>query len=219
MSLTDTESGVFTVGSNLRNEPVQARSAARLEALLDAAASIVDEIGFERLTTAMVAERAGASIGTVYRYFPDRIALLQALGARNFDRVLDRVGTEIVNPAHENWVAALSASFELLVIAFRDEPGFRGLRVGDVIDLRPAPTERTYKSLIADRLLDGLVERFAVEVTDEVRFTFEASLEISEALAVRSFSRKADGEEQYLLLGQQVVYGLLSPYFGDVAAA
>ena len=60
-----------------RNEPVQARSTARLTALLDAAAAVIDEIGYERLTTAMVAERAGASIGTVYRYFPDRIAVLQ----------------------------------------------------------------------------------------------------------------------------------------------
>ena len=219
MSLTDTENGVLTVGSNLRNEPVQARSAARLEALLDAAASIVDEIGFERLTTAMVAERAGASIGTVYRYFPDRIALLQALGARNFDRVIERVGAEIVNPAHENWFTALSASFGVLIVAFQNEPGFRGLRVGDVIDLRPAPTERTYKSLVAERLLDGLVERFGIEVTEEVRFTFEASVEISEALAVRSFSRKAEGEEQYLVLGQQVVYGLLAPFFGNVSPA
>lgn len=215
MPIHSTENSVITVGSTLRNEPVQARSAARLEALLDAAASIIDEVGFERLTTAMVAERAGASIGTVYRYFPDRIALLQALGARNFDRVLDRVSVEIVDPTHENWISALAASFGALVIAFRDEPGFRGLRVGDVIDLRPVPTERTYKSLIADRLLDGLVERFGVEVNDEVRFTFEAALEISEALAVRAFSRVPEGEEAFLLVGREIVYGLLSPYFGE----
>ena len=49
---------------SLRNEPVQARSAARLETLLDAAAAVVDEIGGERLTTANVAEHAGVSIGT-----------------------------------------------------------------------------------------------------------------------------------------------------------
>jgi len=67
----------------IRNEPVQARSAARLTALLDAAAHVVHEIGYERLTTAMVADRAGASIGTVYRYFPDRIAVLQSLAARS----------------------------------------------------------------------------------------------------------------------------------------
>lgn len=217
MSHSGVENGVLTVTSTLRNEPVQARSTARLEALLDAAASIIDEVGFERLTTAMVAEKAGASIGTVYRYFPDRIALLQALGARNFDRVLDRVGSEIVNPAHDNWLTALSASFDLLVAAFKDEPGFRGLRVGDVIDLRPVPTERTYKSLIADRLLEGLEQRFSVVVTDEVRFTFEASLEISEALAVRAFSRDPEGDQAFLHVGQGVVYGLLSPYFGEVA--
>lgn len=219
MSHSGGENGVLTVSSNLRNEPVQARSAARLEALLDAAASIIDEVGFERLTTAMVAEKAGASIGTVYRYFPDRIALLQALGARNFDRVLDRVGSEVVNPAYDNWLTALSASFGVLVAAFKDEPGFRGLRVGDVIDLRPVPTERTYKSLIADRLLEGLEQRFSIAITDEVRFTFEASLEISEALAVRAFSRDPDGDEAFLRVGQGVVYGLLSPYFGEVAPA
>jgi AcrR family transcriptional regulator len=36
-----------------------------VDALLDAVAAVVDEIGFERLTTAMVSERAEASIGTV----------------------------------------------------------------------------------------------------------------------------------------------------------
>src|SRR3954447_8939729 len=107
----------------LRNEPVQARSAARLSSLLDAAAEVVEEIGYERLTTAMVAERAGASIGTVYRYFPDRIAVLQALGARNLDRVLTRAIDELVDPKHDNWAEALGSSFGLLVEMFRSEPG------------------------------------------------------------------------------------------------
>ncbi len=83
----------------IRNEPVQARSTARLAALLDAAAQVVHEIGYERLTTAMVAERAGASIGTVYRYFPDRIAVLQSLAARNAERMTDRVLAELRDPA------------------------------------------------------------------------------------------------------------------------
>src|SRR4051812_15381732 len=95
---------------NLRNEPVQARSAARLSALLDAAAQIVDEIGYERLTTAMVAERAGASIGTVYRYFPDRIAVLQALAARNLERVLENATNQVLEPGNATWADALDAA-------------------------------------------------------------------------------------------------------------
>lgn len=200
----------------LRNEPVQARSTARLGALLDAAAQVVDEIGFERLTTAMVADRAGASIGTVYRYFPDRIALLQALGARNLERALARSTDELMNPQYTDWLTALSAAFGVLVEAYRDEPGFRGLRVGDVIDIRPAPTERTFNSQLSDRLLDGLVERFGVPDTDEVRFLFESAVEVSDALATRAFARDPQGDEKFLIAGRDIVYSMLASHFGAV---
>lgn len=200
----------------LRNEPVQARSTARLTALLDAAAQIADEIGFERLTTAMVAERAGASIGTVYRYFPDRIVLLQALGARNLERVLSRVSDEIMNPVHTDWVAALSSAFGAVVEAFRSEPGFRGLRVGDVIDLRPAPGGRPFNSLVADRLLDALIERFGVTDSPELRFRFETAIEVSDALAARAFARDPQGDEAFLIAGRDLVYSMLVEHFGTV---
>jgi len=199
---------------SLRNEPVQARSTARLAALMDAAAAVVDEIGYERLTTAMVAERAGASIGTVYRYFPDRIAVLQALGARNLERALARVADEAAGATHTDWMAALSASMEILIEAFRTEPGFRSLRVGDVIDLRPAPNETPYKSILANALLESLVTRFGVPDNDEVRFAFETSIEVSDALAARAFARNPDGDPAFLDAGGSIVATLLIPHFG-----
>lgn len=201
----------------LRNEPVQARSTARLTALLDAAAAIVDEIGFERLTTAMVAERAGASIGTVYRYFPDRIALLQALAARNLERVLSRTSDEIDDPWHVDWVSALNAAFAVLIDAYRSEPGFRGLRVGDVIDLRPAPTERTYNSIVADRLLDRLIERFGVQDSPELRFRFETAIEVSDALASRAFACDRQGDERFLDAARDVLPSMLLEHLGGSA--
>jgi AcrR family transcriptional regulator len=200
----------------LRNEPVQARSTARLAQLLDAAAAIVDEIGYERLTTAMVADRAGASIGTVYRYFPDRIALLQALAGRNLERVLGTVVDEVLDERHEHWMDALSAGFTHFVTAFRSEPGFRGLRLGDVLDLRPAPNERTYNSLVADSLLAALVSRFGLDDSEETRFTFEAAIEVSDALATRAFARDPDGDERFLELGRDTVYRMLATRFGEV---
>ena len=201
----------------LRNEPVQARSTARLAQLLDAAAAIIDEIGFERLTTAMVAERAGASIGTVYRYFPDRIALLQALAARNLERVLGKVVDEVLNERHETWIDALSAGFAYFVEAFRSEPGFRSLRVGDVIDLRPAPNERTYNSFVADSILAALVTRFGIDDSEENRFAFEAAIEVSDALATRAFARDPNGDVRFLEMGRDTVRLMLASRF-DVAA-
>lgn len=204
-----------TVGAlSLRNEPVQARSTARLAGLLDAAAAVIDELGYERLTTAMVAERAGASIGTVYRYFPDRIAVLQALSARNLERALAQVTQEIAEPKHATWIDALSAGFGVFVEAFTNEPGFRSLRVGDVIDLQPNPNDRTYNSVVAETMLAALAERFDLPVTDETRFAFEVSIEISDALASRAFTFDPKGETAFLEAGRDAVYALLVRHFG-----
>ena len=93
----------------MRNEPVQARSAARLTALLDATAEVLDEVGYERLTTAMIAERAGASIGTVYRYFPDRLAVLQALGRRNLASFQTSLAERFAERAPQHWSAVFDA--------------------------------------------------------------------------------------------------------------
>lgn len=202
---------------SLRNEPVQARSAARLSALLDATAAIVDEIGFERLTTAMIAERAGASIGTVYRYFPDRIAVLQALVTRNLERVVTRVVAAVRNPAHSDWLAALSAGFEVYAAAFRSEPGFRSLRLGDVLDLGPVEVGRSYNTIVADSLMDALVERFGIADTPHNRLVFEAAIQVSDALAARAFSQDPQGDPRFLELSRDTVYRMLKDEFADAA--
>jgi AcrR family transcriptional regulator len=197
----------------IRNEPVQARSTARLAALLDAAAQVVHEIGYERLTTAMVAERAGASIGTVYRYFPDRIAVLQSLAARNAERMTDRVLAELRSEQHADWDAALSAAFGLFVVAFHDEPGFASLRYGDVLDLRPT-TEVPAYSVLADQMFRTLVERFGLTDSPAARAAFEASVIASDAIAAHAFVLDPSGSPAYLELGAAATRALLREYWG-----
>lgn len=200
----------------LRNEPVQARSAARLTALLDAAADIVAEIGFERLTTALVAERAGASIGTVYRYFPDRIAVIQSLAARNLDRIVGSIVAAVEDPAHSDWANALSAGFAVYVDAFRHEPGFRSLRLGDVIDLGPIDSPRSYNEIVANNLMDALVSRFGIQDSPHTRFVFDTAIEVSDALAARAFRHDPEGDERFLRACEYAVYLMLRDELGDV---
>ena len=61
-----------------RKSPVQARSAASVDAILEATIQVLLDDGKERLTTTRVALRAGVSVGTLYQYFPNKSALLQA---------------------------------------------------------------------------------------------------------------------------------------------
>ena len=74
-----------------RKSPVQARSAASVEALLEATIQVLLNVGKERLTTTKVALRAGVSVGTLYQYFPNKSALLQASLRRHLAEVAEAV--------------------------------------------------------------------------------------------------------------------------------
>ena len=52
--------------------PKRKRGIERVEALLDAAAATFLEKGFDAATTSEIAERAGASIGSLYQFFPTK---------------------------------------------------------------------------------------------------------------------------------------------------
>ena len=62
-----------------RKTPVQARSSATVDAILEAAARILETEGLEGYTTNAIAARAGVSIGSLYQYFPNKDAITAAL--------------------------------------------------------------------------------------------------------------------------------------------
>jgi AcrR family transcriptional regulator len=74
-----------------RKSPVQARSAASVNAVLEATIQVLLKVGKERLTTTRVALRAGVSVGTLYQYFPNKSALLQAALKRHLAEVTEAV--------------------------------------------------------------------------------------------------------------------------------
>jgi AcrR family transcriptional regulator len=74
-----------------RKSPVQARSTASVDAILEATIQVLLQVGKERLTTTKVALRAGVSVGTLYQYFPNKSALLKAALKRHLDEVVETV--------------------------------------------------------------------------------------------------------------------------------
>lgn len=70
-----------------RRQPQQKRSQERVEKILDAAAIVFDEVGFEAATTHAIASRANTAVGSLYQFFPDKLAIFNALELRHVDRV------------------------------------------------------------------------------------------------------------------------------------
>jgi AcrR family transcriptional regulator len=72
---------------NLRRQPKQQRSKERVEKILDAAAAVFDEVGYEAATTHAIAAKAGTAIGSLYQFFPDKAAIFKAMELRHVERV------------------------------------------------------------------------------------------------------------------------------------
>ena len=67
------------LSNSVRVSPQQERSTRRLAGILDAAAEIFGEVGYEAATVTAIAERSGSSIGALYNYFPDKQSIAYTL--------------------------------------------------------------------------------------------------------------------------------------------
>jgi AcrR family transcriptional regulator len=99
-----------------RRKPSQRRSQVTVTAILDAAARVFEERGFDAGTTNHVAEVAGVSIGSLYEYFPNKDAMVVALVERELERERTRL-LAILEPAAtpDELAAQLRAFVETLV--------------------------------------------------------------------------------------------------------
>ncbi|MGM1029918.1 MAG: TetR/AcrR family transcriptional regulator [Actinomycetota bacterium] len=201
----------------VRHEPVQARAAQRVEALLDAAAAVVVEHGIEHLTTALVAERAGASIGTVYRYFPDRVAVLVALAERNLERLRHALARVLEQP-HDTWVDATDAVIGAMVDTFREVPSFRSLRTGEGLDLGPQAREQVAPQFAAI-MADYVRGRWGVELDEERHEALVLAVGGLDALVTYAFLHDSHGDPRYLALGRTCAMQHLVIAFGEPTSA
>nr|WP_193193899.1 TetR/AcrR family transcriptional regulator [Microbulbifer taiwanensis] len=63
-----------------RREPVQARARERARQILDTTGRLLEEVGLNDLTTILIAKELGVSVGSLYHYFPNKHAILYAMG-------------------------------------------------------------------------------------------------------------------------------------------
>jgi AcrR family transcriptional regulator len=102
-----------------KNRPRQERAKRTYENILQAAAELLVEVGVERISTNLIAERAGITVPALYRYFPNKYAVLFALGAKLMDRQNQIFADWYENHMHGGGVPALMEHiYELLHLTF-----------------------------------------------------------------------------------------------------
>ena len=123
-----------------RKGPKQQRAKVTVAAILDGAVRVLDREGAEAATTSRIAEVAGVSVGTLYQYFANRDAILDALQDREFDRATEMMNRVLARGAYQSDREVARAVIEGLLELHGAAPALHRLLV--VEGLRVTPTER-----------------------------------------------------------------------------
>jgi AcrR family transcriptional regulator len=174
------------VDMELKTQPLQERSRQTYEAILKSAGQLLAEVGIEQLSTNLVCKRAGLSPPALYRYFPNKYALLKELGVRLMTLQDDAVFAWIEQGGLES--ASVEESFrktleiqERVNEITRREPG--GLWI--MRAMRAVPMMRQIRiesrDRVADRIFCSLRARFQEASDADLRIATRLSTEVAYA--------------------------------------
>jgi AcrR family transcriptional regulator len=114
-----------------RRVPTQDRAKKRVERIIDAAALVFAEQGYEAATMEGIAARAETSIGSIYQFFPNKLSLFNALARHYHDKVRAFFDLLLGGPLLERpWPEILDSGIDALMAFHQNEPGFRAVWVG-----------------------------------------------------------------------------------------
>ena len=181
----------MTTASVPRRAPVQERGRQTVTRILDAAAAIADEQGVDAATTRAIADRAGVSYPSLYRFFADREAIL--------DELLERHVAELdarCDEAEQTWQITsvadlLNAEIDLHVHYSRRFPSSARLWMGG----RSSPTVtkhvRARMRRLAGRLHTMLVSAGLIPADTDPR-TMLVAIEMADRVLELSFRDSAE---------------------------
>ncbi|WP_329340949.1 TetR family transcriptional regulator [Streptomyces sp. NBC_00663] len=184
-----------TSATSLRRAPVQRRSAERLTRILDACADLLDEVGYDDLSTRAVAQRAGVPIGSVYRFFGNKRQMADALAQRNLERFTEQVG-ERLQGADGGWRVALDAVLDEYLAMKRTVPGFSLVDFGNQIPVGARVAEPNHR--VADRLIALLSGYLGRDADEDLRRTFLIAVETADTLVHLAFRVAPEGDEKII---------------------
>jgi AcrR family transcriptional regulator len=197
-----------------RRSPVQARSRARVDAILDAADAVFLEKGYAATTTNHVAARAGTSIGSLYRFFPDKEAILVALAERYGAR-MRAIAVTVTAPDTRGQTLASRVgtgidSFNAFLVA---SPGFRTL-IDEARNPALRAGRRSHEAAMA-ALMGASQSRMTPEMPpEELETVVEVTQVVLGALQALSVSRDEAFRAQVVAEAKRMVTGYLARRMG-----
>lgn len=178
----------------LKRRPEQARSARRVEALLDAAAELLRDHEPEAITIRDLAAAAGVPTGTLYQFFDDKDAVFRTLALR-FLAAMPAVLDAVEARARPDWPATVELVVDGYAAMVREHPAIRRLWLSGTLDAATRRIERATDESIAERLAALVVAHGGPRATALQSRTLVALID---GLLRHAFTEHCDGDPEIL---------------------
>jgi AcrR family transcriptional regulator len=172
--------------------------------MLDECARLLDEVGYDAVTTKEVARRAEVPIGTFYQFFSDKQGLVRALATRNLEAFLARVADRIAGADLGHWTGLVDLAVDEFVAMKRSTPGFGVVDFGEVLLSPGGPalqgTNHTLdavlenNAIVADRLRALTVDLLGAPQEAELDRALLVAVEATDAVLKLAFRVHPDGD-------------------------
>jgi AcrR family transcriptional regulator len=124
-----------------------------VDAILEAGARILERDGYERANVNHIAALAGASVGSLYQYFPTKEALLAAVARRLGEQMLAEFGQDLGELAFMPLAQGIEGIVAKAMAAFRVRPQLRRVLRDEAPELRAVTDARDFDVLLADAIV------------------------------------------------------------------
>lgn len=162
----------------VRRSPIQGRSQDKVQRILAATATLADTMPLETITMMQIADAAEASFSSIYRFFPSKEAILEAVAIANLERLQKLYEIYFAAAKLEDGAKVIDDAIDIYVAFARNEPGFRALWITGSPN---AAIARRYRNVIDSSI--QLAKAYAVE---RLGFKVTPELEIRLAIATNA---------------------------------
>jgi AcrR family transcriptional regulator len=188
-----------------------------LRRVLDAADEVLAREGAEAFTTTRVAEAAQVPIGSIYRFFPDKEAIVEALAVRYWSDFEDLVAGAAEMDEVESLADAGTFVLDVLAAGFRARPGFLALWYGGLRTEAVRDATRPTRQAIATSIERILAHRWP-DASPTARSTAAQMVVLAgDGLLREAFRRDRAGDRGLLEESKLMLRSYLTARLGEAA--
>jgi len=196
-----------------RRVPTQERSRKRVEAILDAAAIVFAKERFDAATMEAIAEQASTSIGSLYQFFPNKLAVFEALAGRSLDRARGQVDALLDEAAKGlSWRTLIDETIDRFALLRETDRDFRAMLVNFQLYGVYAEADKILHQYVIERVA-VIVRRYAPDLAaDQRRVVATLIVETISALLLHAQREKPPFAKRLLEEVKTLLHRYLAPY-------